>query len=109
MKWIILLLMLIPSIAHTGMNSYTAGKPRYQHISHVIGTKVTLEWDANKESGVIGYYLYEDHKKIATVETNTFTLHLTPGKHVLWVTAYNEYGESKASNRLVLIIKETHK
>ena len=64
---------------------------------------VNLNWQANPESDVIGYRIYQDNVLVATSKTNSVSIdHLTPGtSYNFTVKAYdNAYLESPQSNIL---------
>ncbi|KFC22549.1 endonuclease I [Epilithonimonas lactis] len=64
---------------------------------------VNLTWQANSESDVIGYRIYQDNVLVATSKTNSVSIdHLTPGtSYNFTVKAYdNSYLESPQSNTL---------
>lgn len=64
---------------------------------------VNLTWQANSESDVIGYKIYQDNVLVATTKTNSVSIdHLTPGtSYNFTVKAYdNTYIESPQSNTL---------
>lgn len=64
---------------------------------------VSLTWQANSESDVIGYKIYQDNALVATTKTNSVSIdHLTPGtSYNFTVKAYdNSYLESPQSNTL---------
>lgn len=64
---------------------------------------VNLSWQANVESDVIGYRIYQDNVLVATSKTNSVSLdHLIPGTaYNFTVKAYdNTYLESPQSNTL---------
>ena len=64
---------------------------------------VNLTWQANSETDVIGYRIYQDNVLVATSKTNSVSIdHLTPGtSYNFTVKAYdNAYLESSQSNTL---------
>lgn len=64
---------------------------------------VNLTWQANPESDVLGYRIYQDNVLVATSKTNSVSIdHLTPGTtYNFTVKAYdNTYLESPQSNTL---------
>lgn len=64
---------------------------------------VNLTWQANSESDVIGYRIYQDNVLVANTKTNSVAIdHLTPGtSYNFTVKAYgNAYLESPQSNIL---------
>jgi hypothetical protein len=76
-----------------------------------LGFQLSLEWDPNPETNIIGYRLYyglsggQYTTSVSVGNQTTYTLgNLTDGKtHYFAVTAYNSYGESGYSNELVHI------
>ena len=60
-------------------------------ISQVVNGVVDLTWDANIESDLSGYEVYQDSVKISAVITNSYQVTgLLPGTYLFQVLAYDE-------------------
>ena len=57
---------------------------------------VGLQWDAVPEAD--GYRVYMDGQMVKPVSTTAAEITTTPGKHMIYVTAFNAWGESGPSN-----------
>jgi hypothetical protein len=78
------------------------GKQLIINSTQTDNKQVTLTWDANKEPDV-KYRLYVQHNKQAqpqTYETDQTTIEIELdgfGTYTIWVTAWNDSGESGPS------------
>ena len=60
-------------------------------IAQVVNGVVDLSWDANSESDLVGYEVYQDSVKISAVITNSYQVAgLLPGTYLFQVLAYDE-------------------
>ena len=60
-------------------------------IAQVVNGVVDLSWDANNESNLAGYEVYQDNVKISTVITNSYQITgLLAGTYLFQVLAYDE-------------------
>ena len=83
MKELLLLAILLPTVAQAA--------------------SIDLSWD-KPETNPTEYYVYMDGAKRQIVDGNVTTATIadvSPGKHSIYLTAVNEWGESGASNTVL--------
>lgn len=77
-------------------------------VYNAFAADVTLQWDANTESDIVGYKLYYNEWSQLTGNVTEYTLtNLTPGEtYNIHATAYNAYDESEPSNTVIHTVPE---
>jgi len=73
-------------------------------IAQVVNGVVDLSWDANNESNLAGYEVYQDNVKISTVITNSYQITgLLAGTYLFQVLAYDESNNQSKLTKAISI------
>ena len=72
--------------------------------AHLVDETVNLTWDANNESDLVGYEVYQDGVNISSVITNLYKITgLLPGTYLFQVLAYDESGNQSKLTRSISV------